>query len=72
MRPLTVVIGIIMGSAVSLAVGLALTWVVLLFMDHLGGELLRGAEIAALAARGPRLDAGNAEPRRLGLLASIG
>jgi hypothetical protein len=34
MRPLTVLIGIIMGSAVSLAVGLALTWVVLLFMPE--------------------------------------
>ena len=34
MRPLAVLIGIIMGSAVSLAVGLALTWIVLLFMPE--------------------------------------
>jgi hypothetical protein len=32
MRPLAVLIGIVMGSAVSLAVGLALTWVVFLFL----------------------------------------
>lgn len=34
MRPLTVLIGIVMGSAVSLAVGLSLTWIVLLFMPE--------------------------------------
>ena len=34
MRPLTVLIGIIMGSALSLAVGLLLTWLVLLFMPE--------------------------------------
>jgi hypothetical protein len=34
MRPLTVLIGIVMGSAVSLAVGLLLTWIVLLFLPE--------------------------------------
>lgn len=34
MRPLAVLIGIILGSAVSLAVGLAMTWVVLLFLPE--------------------------------------
>lgn len=34
MRPLTVLIGILMGSAVSLALGLTLTWIVLLFMPE--------------------------------------
>lgn len=34
MRPLAVLIGIVMGSAVSLAVGLLLTWTVLLFMPE--------------------------------------
>ncbi len=34
MRPLTVLIGIVMGSAFSLALGLALTWLVLLFMPE--------------------------------------
>ena len=42
MRPLAVLIGIVMGSTVSLAVGLALTWVVFLFMpehaDRLAAE----------------------------------
>ncbi|MBX5459997.1 MAG: hypothetical protein IRZ28_02805 [Steroidobacteraceae bacterium] len=42
MKPLAVLIGIVMGSAVSLAVGLLLTWVVFLFMpehaDRLAGE----------------------------------
>jgi hypothetical protein len=32
MRPLAVLIGIVMGSAVSIAVGLALTWVVFQFL----------------------------------------
>lgn len=39
MRPLTVLIGIVMGSAVSLAVGLVLTWVVLLFLPEYAEEL---------------------------------
>lgn len=34
MRPLTVLIGIVMGSAVSLAVGLLLTWIVFLFLPE--------------------------------------
>jgi hypothetical protein len=37
MRPLAVLIGIVMGSAVSLAVGLALTWVVFQFLPEEGG-----------------------------------
>jgi hypothetical protein len=32
MRPLTVLLGIIMGSTVSLAIGLACTWIVILFL----------------------------------------
>jgi len=32
MRPLTVLIGIVMGSTVSIAVGLLLTWIVILFL----------------------------------------
>jgi hypothetical protein len=32
MRPLTILLGIVMGSTVSLAVGLAMTWVVILFL----------------------------------------
>jgi L-cystine uptake protein TcyP (sodium:dicarboxylate symporter family) len=39
MRPLTVLIGIVMGSAVSLAVGLLLTWIVLLFLPEYSEEL---------------------------------
>jgi hypothetical protein len=42
MKPLTVLIGIVMGSAVSLAVGLLLTWVVILLIpehaDRLAAE----------------------------------
>jgi hypothetical protein len=42
MRPLAVLLGIVMGSTVSLAVGLVLTWVVFLFMpqhaDRLAAE----------------------------------
>jgi hypothetical protein len=34
MRPLTVLLGIVMGSTVSLAVGLVLTWVVILFLPQ--------------------------------------
>lgn len=34
MRPLAVLLGIVMGSTVSLAVGLALTWVVFLLMPQ--------------------------------------
>jgi hypothetical protein len=37
MRPLAVLIGIVMGSAVSLAVGLALTWVVFQFLPESAG-----------------------------------
>ena len=58
MRPLAVLIGIVMGSAVSLAVGLTLTWIVLLFLpEHAErfaaeqGPLLRAmALFGALAA----------------------
>jgi hypothetical protein len=39
MRPLTVLIGIVMGSAVSLAVGLLLTWIVLLFLPEYSEQL---------------------------------
>jgi len=42
MRPLAVLLGIVMGSTVSLAVGLAMTWTVFLFMpqhaDRLAAE----------------------------------
>jgi hypothetical protein len=42
MRPLAVLIGIVMGSTVSLAVGLAMTWIVILFIpehaDRLAAE----------------------------------
>ncbi len=34
MRPLTVLLGILMGSAVSLAVGLLLTWITTLFLPR--------------------------------------
>jgi hypothetical protein len=34
MRPLAVLLGIVMGSTVSLAVGLALTWVVFMLMPE--------------------------------------
>jgi hypothetical protein len=34
MRPLAVLLGIVMGSTVSLAVGLALTWIVFLLMPQ--------------------------------------
>jgi hypothetical protein len=34
MRPLTILIGIVLGSTVSLAVGLAMTWVVILFLPR--------------------------------------
>jgi hypothetical protein len=34
MRPLAVLLGIVMGSTVSLAVGLAMTWVVFMFMPQ--------------------------------------
>jgi len=34
MRPLTVLIGIVMGSTVSLAVGLLGTWIVILFLPQ--------------------------------------
>jgi hypothetical protein len=39
MRPLTVLIGIVMGSAVSLAVGLLLTWITLLFLPEYAAQL---------------------------------
>jgi hypothetical protein len=51
MRPLAALIGIITGSAVSLAVGLTLTWMVLLFLpehsDRFAGE--RGPLLQAMA-----------------------
>jgi hypothetical protein len=34
MRPLTILLGIVMGSTVSLAVGLTLTWVVIMFLPQ--------------------------------------
>jgi hypothetical protein len=34
MRPLTILLGIVMGSTVSLAVGLLMTWVVILFLPR--------------------------------------
>jgi hypothetical protein len=39
MRPLTVLIGIVMGSTVSLAIGLLLTWIVLLFLPEYSDRL---------------------------------
>ena len=39
MRPLAVLIGIVMGSAVSLAVGLGLTWVTLQFLPEYADQL---------------------------------
>jgi hypothetical protein len=39
MRPLAVLIGIVMGSAVSLAVGLFLTWITLLFLPEYAAQL---------------------------------
>ena len=39
MRPLAVLLGIVMGSAVSLAVGLALTWITLLFLPEYAAQL---------------------------------
>lgn len=47
MRPLTVLIGIVMGSSVSLAVGLVLTWVVFLFLPEYSDRL--APERASLA-----------------------
>jgi len=41
MRPLTVLIGIVMGSAVSLAVGLGMTWITLLFLPEYAAQLVR-------------------------------
>jgi hypothetical protein len=38
-RPLAVLIGIVMGSAVSLAVGLLLTWITLLFLPEYAQQL---------------------------------
>jgi len=34
MRPLTILLGIVMGSTVSLAIGLACTWIVILFLPR--------------------------------------
>lgn len=34
MRPLTILLGIVMGSTVSLAVGLVMTWVTILFLPQ--------------------------------------
>jgi hypothetical protein len=57
MRPLTILIGIVMGSTASLAVGLILTWVVLLFLpehaDRFAAErapLLQATALFAVAA----------------------
>jgi predicted lysophospholipase L1 biosynthesis ABC-type transport system permease subunit len=49
MRPLTVLIGIVMGSAVSLAVGLLLTWIVLLFLPEYAEELAEEQKPLAIA-----------------------
>ena len=38
MRPLTVLLGIVMGSTVSLSVGLLLTWVTILFLPGKDAE----------------------------------
>jgi hypothetical protein len=46
MRPLTMLLGIVMGSTVSLAVGLLLTWVVILLLPQ--NEQQFGPEHAAL------------------------
>jgi len=58
MRPLAALIGIVTGSALSLAVGLTLTWIVLLFLpegeaDRFAGEqapLLQAMALFALMA----------------------
>lgn len=57
MRPLTVLLGIVMGSTVSLSVGLLLTWIVLLFLPeyeaqfaHERGPLARAIAIFTLTA----------------------
>jgi hypothetical protein len=54
MRPLTVLVGIVMGSAVSLAVGLLLTWIVLLFLPEYSEQLAqeRGPLAQAIAIFG--------------------
>jgi hypothetical protein len=39
MRPLAVLIGIVMGSAVSLAVGLLMVWITLLFLPEYAVQL---------------------------------
>ena len=54
MRPLSVLIGIVMGSAVSLAVGLLLTWIVLLFLPEYSAQLAeeRGPLARAIAIFG--------------------
>jgi len=49
MRPLAVLIGIVMGSTVSLAVGLAMTWIVFLFIPEYSDRLA--------AERGPLIQA---------------
>jgi hypothetical protein len=57
MRPFAVLIGIVMGSTVSIAVGLLLTWIVLLFLPeysdrlvHEQGPLARAIAIFSLIA----------------------
>jgi len=45
-RPLTILLGIVMGSTVSLAVGLLFTWIVILFLPR--DEQRFGPEHAAL------------------------
>ena len=86
MRPLAVLIGIVMGSAVSLAVGLALTGVVFLFLPDQEarlapekGPLLQAVGLfsvmAAVAAASFMAEVRNRPWRRLahaGLLAMLG
>ena len=71
MRPLAVLIGIVMGSAVSLAVGLALTWVVFLFLPEQEARLAaeKGPLMRAVALvhrhgcrSGSQLPRGDAQP----------
>jgi putative effector of murein hydrolase LrgA (UPF0299 family) len=57
MRPLAVLLGIVMGSTVSIAVGLILTWIVLLFVPEYTevfaaerGPLAQGIAIFTVAA----------------------
>lgn len=47
MRPLAVILGIVLGSTVSLTVGLAMSWIVLLFMPDNAAQV--AAEKAPLS-----------------------